>query len=420
MERRTETQKAFADYLRKELKKPADWDEKLFGEFPGTVSMFQKYFIFLLEENKNQRKIKAIERQYNLEQYSTLERKKEAIQGRPRNIEKFFKENTVPYEKNLNFIALVFEAPVQTLEEYAKIQDDTDNKQISEKQKNTKKSKNTLEHLSALFRFNYMTKSELHSRAIFVLLAVMLFGVGSTLLAVDSDENARENEHVKAGENTERLQVNTFFPDYIADSLFIRSSQGAENTIAQNDSAGVFYHTTNIFNDKCIYKQGTWSFTTDSMGEDMNSNYGKPFNESIHSEHPVFEARKTIANQKMDIYFILKNQLNKQLFFSSFKVKILESYNANAENAKYNVYKLRGKDKHFKVVFDGKKSYGFTTDKKPIKSGGSLFAKLRIKGNSKCTGLIFRFRIISDCVDANGNHYKVKSDKDYLIGFVKP
>ncbi len=138
---RKETQKAFANYLRENLKTPSDWNDSLFGAFPGKTAAFQKYFGYVLEKNINIKKVEAIENEYNLHKYENIDKKVEIIDGKPRSIEKFFKEKTTPRENKLKFIALVFESPILTIEDFVESQKEENNNKSIEKEVILKKDK---------------------------------------------------------------------------------------------------------------------------------------------------------------------------------------------------------------------------------------------------------------------------------------
>ncbi len=118
MDNRQQTKKRFASYLIENKKAPSDWQIGLFGEFPATQTNYQKYFGKILEENTNQLKIQAIEAHYKLDNDISLKKKIDIINGRPRSIVNFYNGDTIPYESGLKFIALVFEYPITTLEQF--------------------------------------------------------------------------------------------------------------------------------------------------------------------------------------------------------------------------------------------------------------------------------------------------------------
>lgn len=410
MDSRKESKKKFARYLRSQIQRPADWNTNLFGDFPGTVSMMQKYFGYILEKAPNSEKAKAIETHYNLQQYDSLEKKIEIIDGKPRSIEKFFRKETIPYEKNLNFIALVFEAPIKNMEDFVATPSlhakPAAKKQVSNKP-TTKAQRNSL-HPSKLNMLQYA--------AGIVLLAGLVFFA----LRFFKDRTL----HAESKQKTPRVaQIKTasLFPMHIHNKLFIRKVSHATPTTT-NDSVepGLFYHTVNIFNDKCVYKKkGAWSFDTDPKGEDMNSPYGTPFNEDIHGIYNMLNGQSTLANQSMDIHFNIENRTDKKLVFSAFKLKITDSYSAKTEQAAYNLYQARGDEPYFEILLDGKNIYPYTTNKETIARGESLFCRLRVKTGENCTERICRFKIVCDLVDTRGNHYRVESDKNYFIAHVE-
>lgn len=406
MKRRNDTKKAFAEYLRDELQPPSDWNTELFGKFPGTVSMIQKYFGYILDQKPNSEKAEAIELQYHLEQFNSLEKKIDYIDGRPRSIENFFKGQTVPYERNLNFIALVFDAPIKTLEEFVSY----NNKHKIESEE-SKKRQGMQAKANSLKQDFIPLQSLPRSIALFLMIVILAcIGFNYFHYGVSNSQS----------KSIKQRQPASFFPVDIENKLFVNKIKGIVTPIQDTGrNTELNFHTINIFNDKCIYNEGTWSFVTDVAGEDMNSQYGKPFNENIKTLYPILKGRTTLANQLMDIHFNINNRTGENLVFSSFLIKILNTYDANTEKAQYNLYTERSEEIRFEVVLTNRNIYSYTTDKKRIENNESLFCRLRIKGDTNCMNLIYKFRIICDLIDANGRHYTIQSDKDYFIGFVE-
>ncbi len=209
----------------------------------------------------------------------------------------------------------------------------------------------------------------------------------------------------------------------MGDSLFVRNT--SNNTIETSsvdtiNKDTILFNTFNILNDKCIHRNGSWSFATDPEGEDMGSSYGTPHNRVIKTIYPKLNGSTTIANQEMLISFSVKNVYNRSLYFSSFIVKVIKTYNAKAEQSKYNLYETRS-DNELKlsvVTLNNKKNYyPSTTYKEPISVNGALICNVKITGDNSCKDLIYNFKIIIDFIDDSGNHYSKESDKSYFIAF---
>lgn len=428
---RKENFKLYAQYLRKELKEnpPADWNTDILGVFPGRFTMFQKYFGHILAKNKNKEKIAAIVKHYNLEKVKTVDEKIEIINGKPRSIERFFDGEVVPYEKNINFIAFIFDAPVKTFTKFVDLKDElidikenvdtpqmnvSSNKQYANNLKTSQNSKNTNVEKNEENNFSipekdfriktFITK---HYKWSIAIASVLLFFL---LLSDKMDQSNTESKN--------KVQRASFFPEEIGDALFELNSQTASNI---TDTTSLTFHTSNIFNDKCVYKlNGAWSFVTDPNGEDMNSKYGIPFNVDIQGQYPMLNGQTTLANQSMDIYFNVYNQMNIELFFSSFKLKIINSFDAESEQAAYNLYTDRSNKPFFEININcDKNTYPYTTTKTNVSQGKPLTCRLRVNANEKCKNRILQFKLVCDLIDAQANHYTIESDKSYFIAFVE-
>ncbi len=408
----------YADYLRENLKTPSDWKVELLGNFPGTTAMYQKYFGQILSQNTNKQKVEAINEHYHLHKYENIDKKVEIIDGKPRSIENFFTKKTTPFDDKLKFMALIFESEIKSLEDFVEWK----HAQKPLKSKNNEKNE-TIQHNNSANSIKIERKKEAFSVKITKQLAIavsvlVFFSIIAFLVSKIQPANAENKELEKIGNKT--LQ-SSFFPKYINKDLFEKNIPVKKNNNKTIVKEEILYHTVNIFNDKCIHKQGAWSFETDANGEDMNSPYGAPFNENIAGMYPILKGRTTIANEMMDLHFNIENNYNSDLYCSSLTIEIIDTYDTKAENAKYNLYTTRSSEEiKFELLLDGKNTYGFTVNKEKVDAGGGvLFCKMRIKGSEKCENLIYRFKIKVSMVDSKGNHFSVNSDKTYLIAFTK-
>jgi len=414
-----ETKIEFADFIREYLEnnKPADWNNALFGEFPGTISTYQKYFGYILKQNNNSEKVEAIEKRYKLNKSDKVEKKIKIIDGRPRSITKFFNEKIVPYDKNLYFIAVVFDAPIKTIEEFVKRQEN-EKKQLTKKPEKAKKESFNIDN-EIISEINEPKEDQNDRLKQFFTKNKKIIGSVSLILllfiSVFLFQKYGKNNELKA-ENMHPI-ISTFFPREMADSLYVKktTANNSENILSEDT---ILLHTVNIFNDKCLYKNSDWSFSTDPEGEDMNSKYGTPFNDEIKTHFNVLNGRTTIANEYMDIHFNIENLKNKTLYFSNLKIKIIDTHDAKVEKAKYNMYEIRSSEVIFEIILDDKNMKGCSANKEELKNGEALFCKLRIKGSEFCNNLIYELQIIADFSDIKGNHYQGVSDKNYFIGFV--
>ncbi len=398
----------YSDYIRNYLKEnePKDWNVGLWGKFPASSNMLQKYFKHILEQGVGSRdKVKAIENHYKLNKKDSVDKKMFEIEGRTRSISNFLENKTVPFEKNLNFIAFIFDVPICTLNAF--IENNKIQKVVVE---------NTLEEdkipLQDFTNTGLKPNIETHIKAksvkksvflsLSVIAALFVIAIGFYSLIGQNDENIN------------KVAKSSFLPVDIGNKLFEIKAITNNN---QQDT-GLNFHTFNIFNDKCLYKNTPWSFTIDHKGEDMSSSYGSPFNKTIQSLHPILNGRTTIANQMMEIHFNIANNTDKNLFFANLEVKVVKTFDAKAEQAEYNLYQSRNFEEVFDITLSDKNLYGFTVSKQKVKPHEAIFCKCIITGDDKCNDLIYKIQIIADFVDVQGKHYTVVSDKNYLIGFV--
>ncbi len=267
----------YSDYIRDYLSKnpPKDWRVDLFGEFPSSSNMFQKYFEYILSKNTNKSKILAIEKRYGLNRKDTIEQKAEVINGRTRSINKFFVNKTVPYEKNLNFIAFVFDVPINKfadfIENHKHREGKSTEKKVIEKTieqhkeipknkivKKTEEEEKPITETSIKTKVKSKTKRKLHKEVIFGTLLLILIVSGFMFF------NFYVEKKVPVPNNT--IKYSSFLPVDVGDKLFDGEVVPATNAA----DTGLSFHTVNIFNDKCLSKNKPWNFEVDSEGEDMN------------------------------------------------------------------------------------------------------------------------------------------------------
>lgn len=400
---RKESLIAYADYLRRYLSvnTPPDWKKSMFGDFPGSTVMYHKYFTFVLEQTPDSRKAKLIEQRFKLQKITTLEKKIEVIDGKPRSIERFFLDETVPHEQNLNFIAGVFDAPIQTLEQF-----------IASQQTQISRDILPVENTS---RFSpKKQRSPKRNQIIFTVTGVIFLSVLAILFG------NQLFRHLNASPENPQMQSveNRFFLTDLGSKLY----ENRYDKIEISDKSmidTVLFHTINIFNDRCLTKAGHWTFETDPKGEDMNSVFGQPFNEDIVTMYPQLNDVKTIANEQMDIHFNFENKFDFPIEFSSLKLVVTNTYDAKAEKASYNLYRARAEEQYYDVQLGQQNMYGFTVSKANITPGQALFCRLRVSGQPEAQNIIYKFSIIADFTDNAGKHYRTVSDKYFLIGFCK-
>lgn len=399
MKTRKKSHTEFANYLRENISKPADWDENLFGKFPGTPAMYQKYFGYILEKGENLEKIEAIESQYGLKKDFSLDKKIEIIDGRPRSIYNYFKNGTVPHEANLKFIATVFDFPLKTIEEYIEFV----NKNISENENTTQQ------------QIRPLKKSKLIAISLVVLVFIVFSGIYLKKIFADNQAPSEMQNN--------KLSYPSVMPKNAGDSIFISKTPNPDADLSLDT---IVYQTIYICNDELIYKEkDNWSFETDPKGEDMSSEYGGEFGRDIYTIFPTLRGITKIANQRMVLRFTITNFTEKSVSFSGLKVTIEDTHDAVAEKAKYNLYQHRAEEVSYEIKFNPKQNgYSILTQNETIEAGATLTCDIDFTGTDDCEGRIFEFYIVADILKnekgkLKKTHVNVRSDKNYFLGFKK-
>lgn len=175
------------------------------------------------------------------------------------------------------------------------------------------------------------------------------------------------------------------------------------------------YYTNNIFNNKYIIPLSNWPFNTDPKGEDLFSEYGKPFNETIIVDEVKGEI--TLANQKMTLRSNVFNNSDQQLFIDN----ILLSIEEKIEYPEVHIGNGNWKTRDFEntcsfLLTEGKNKYQHPDVHIDLKSKGYAFFKFDIQVDPSLIGKITRYKIKLSLADGRGKRYQIESDKTYLIG----
>ncbi len=439
----------YSEYIRNYLKenKPKDWNVSLWGEFPATSNRLQKYFKYILEHKPSRDKVKALEKHYNFNSKDTIDKKMLEIGDKTRSIANFLKNKIDnPREKNLNFIAYIFDVPICSFNDFV------ENYTIQEEIKPEIKEKveeEIKEEVEETIKGEEVEEEIKEEEKVKINDNVLENSITENdVAATPTSTNAAPQQNTEVDEKTRSFKKHLFISMFLMSVIFIFYI-GFYNSIAQNNNdnksahrsvmphyigdtlfelittvdnnqqdTGLRFRTVNIFNDSCLYKNGPWSFTTDPKGEDMNSEYGIPYNEEITPKYPILRGRTTIANRKMEIHFSITNNTNKNLYFANFMVSVLRTYDAKVEKAEYNLYQSRAAEQLLTINLCDENTYRFAVKKQEVKPNKAIFCKCEITGDDRCQGLIYRIKMVADFVDANGKHDTIRSDKDYFIGFV--
>jgi hypothetical protein len=206
------------------------------------------------------------------------------------------------------------------------------------------------------------------------------------------------------------------------------SMKKADNKKAQEnptqkaqDEISLSFFTNNIFNKSFIYTQNTWDFETDKRGEDMNSEYGAPYNEEIRHLKPDKITAPTLANQQIWIRFNIKNNGKTKIFVDNIALKILNRYDLKEDEVSYDVWFPKSLDeKAVEITLNNfAATYPLSTHTE-LDANESRFFSLKVFGDESLKKRLIKFRLIVSCTDGAGSRQTIHSDKDYFVGFLPP
>jgi len=381
----------YAQYLRKSLTAPVDWDNNLYGVFPSTEHYIVKYLIFLYFDSTNQDKKNTITGYYKLKNNLSKEQLAEQLKDKGRTIEKFFKAQSTPQTRTSEFIAVIFESKYKTLREFS----ENHSKPIV-----TKKS----------------SPSSLLKRVISYALLIVIM-VSSAIVLSYSFQSSDLKTQKKDISADSMIELSFLKRIFVGNNLYIDSKEEISNL--QNQPNKLIYNTLTICNDYCIYPNPTFPFKVDSNGEDMSSNkYGSPYCNLISPVYPQINGLIPIANKYLDLSFSVTNNTESKYFLESVRVNILNQYSPSINQLHYNKYQNRGSDLSAKVVFDiHSLDYLLNMDTRVLGRFERQKFFLRFEGNTSCSNRIVNFKVIVYLRNKDNQLDSVLSDKTYFLGF---
>jgi len=388
----------FAKYILNNCKEPKDWKESG-GKFPPKFASMRNYCKYLLLNSKDQVKQHAIRDFFYIEQMKPVFEAVDMINtsGRTKTIEKFFKGNYTPDEQTLNFVAIIFDLPIKSIKDFEL---SSDNPLLYK-----------VKHLISVFK---KINQRLSKGSWLYLLAAIL---SISFLVSFVYRNFLLNKTINS--QSSLIKELSFNPDETSSSELVTGNnfnKVKELVIEDTTRNTLVYHTNNIYNtDYLLPKENSWSFPTDSSGEDIYSVYGAPYNKIIQSTTDV-NTKNTIANQAMKIRFNIYNQGNEALVIDNIFLDIKSVHNISESDA----FKGRWSTKSIEDIYEinllpEKRLYPLDVFIN-LASGEQKYFAFKITTGSQLKGKAIRFMINLSGTDGKGNRTTISSDKVYVIG----
>lgn len=413
MQRLEKGQKEFAVFLKEYFNEnnPQNWDNNRYGVFPYDVSYtsFRNYFFDIITINQNQTKINAINDFYDLNADFDNEKILDKIDGKPRTIQFFFKDtNRIPKKNLLNFMAVAFDAPIKSLEEFNKkylTDKQTTNNALQKDIEQTKLQKNIQTNPIA-------QKIKKHPKIFVTTTSIVLIALVVIYFKFLTTTQATESKLIPDKYQEAQILASTISIQYAENNGFIKKiPQEFSLEYANNDT--ITFKTTEICNDKAIFKKGQWDFSIDSTGEDMSAH--GDYKEQIQSMFPTLNCTP-IANREMYIRFEISNKNENPCRLKSFMIKQEAIYDAVAEKVKYNLYQARSENEYHTICLNSDTTlYQQQVTNQRLNANETYEILLKITCNKSLKNKIVRFKIICALTYEN-QKIQLNSDKEYLIG----
>ncbi len=415
---------AYADQLRSFIveNKPTDWQAE-FGEFPPKQTAMRRYILYLLEKYREGEIYEAIRTLYQFngticESPDQIKRVNESNQHKA--IENFFK-GTASQVELLQFLARIFSYPVayeMFEKEYV----------ISEKP--------NLKPDSVLENGNQKTNKKPYKKTIFLQYGIVALIFLMVLSNFGLEYYQMASRFEQAEKTLDLIDSLSFEPKYLTREIieqdtqksFVGTQTKAEEIIEQDEQKSfvkaqtsentepLLYFTNNIFNTKFIYPIQKWHFETDPKGEDINSEYGKPYQEEIRPLKPFDNQAFTIANEEIWIRFNLKNQSDQKLYVDNLYLKIIGKHNLDSVSVAQNAWLPKNNEEIYEIKLDNfAQTYPFATFTALVPKESRHFS-LRVSASKSLDKQIVRFRLIISANDGAGKRITIPSDKVYLLG----
>jgi len=404
--------KAFAEYLKSNVKKPSDWDILGLGDFPPGFTATKKYceHIVTNQTKMNETDLLKIPHIYNFFGYSEDEGSFKdwiSTSNKTKAIENFFKkENYIPVNKTLEFIAALFDAPLNS---FASFQASLQKKKHEEAIQETIAPPIIPQELKIKKSVTYLVMA-----IVFVMVSALAYLMYSNFIL--KQQNKRSNDIIGDLE---------FAPVVVPEDTLVVAVSNDNNynsdagglAAADNDDEPTYF-TNHIYNKDFILPKDDWSFDIDPKGEDINSDYGKPFSNELRPLYKdVIQDKVTIANNQMLIRLNIRNNTNTKWVIDNIYIKKVDQYTPEVKKVYKNTWSVK----------EGELSYGFEMNKYAsiypittfieLKPGQAKYFSMNITGDHSCNGAIFKYKIVFSGNGSKGNSFTIESDKEYYLGF---
>ncbi len=404
---------AYAEALREYIlvNPPADWQAE-FGEFPPKQTAMRNYIIHLLRTHRSGRIYEAIRERYGFNGSITeLDAQIEEVwrKSEHKTVENFFKGTPSKIEI-LKFIATIFhfETDYETFEKnYVEPENQTELANNSETQK---PDRQPLSYSKISWKY-------------YSLATVLIF----IFVKMGFEYYQMANRFEKAKDTLAKIDSLSFEPKYLKQEMieqdkeksFVGTKTRELGTKTTAKAEPLLYFTNNIYNKKFVFTPQKWDFETDPKGEDINGEYGKPYNEEIRELRTFRTQDATLANEEIWIRFNLRNESGEKLFVDNLFLKIVGKHPIHTAKVEYNAWLPKSSEEVYEVRLDGfAQTYPFATFAEVAPAESRHFS-LKVKGVESLDKQILRFKIYASCNDGKGKRYTISSDKTYVLAFYR-
>ena len=411
----------YADYLRKSILKA--WNNDIYKY--RTQKYIRAYIIDVLKKIPEQEfheftenlYIKAVKAffvtNHTWDKSKLIAKMEEEINlSKCKSIENFILRATVPEINKLEQIAVIFNTPVKTYQEFIDTCEEKSVNQLYISQSiHFKKESSSVEKGKKSF-LHAKRKLVLFSSVVLIVLIFVFAAFGIDMEQSIAKQQNDSLEYIKEilDQKFEVKALNIKKLAVSQNKLETTRKFSSTNTEVKK----VRFETFRIYNDECITSNKAWSFDTDPNGEDMYSKkYGFPYYSSITLLKKSIN-KTPIANKKMIIRFKIINSGEKSIKISDLTLNIDSVIMANGDNFCYNILKARGtEDECLKIVLNAKQSnYAFYNQIYEIKPDSEAFFIVEIKfPEQECTGNIYKFHFEI----AFDDNTTLLSDKKYFL-----
>jgi len=393
--------KAFAEYLKSNVRKPSHWDILSLGDFPPSFTSTKKYCEHLVmnKDDMNENDLLKIPHIYTFFGYSEQEGSFKdwiSTSNKTKAIENFFKkDNYIPINKTLDFIGVLFDAPLSSLAAF---------------RANLQKAK---EEEVVAVQPPKVRELKVKTSISYLVVAVTVVLLSSLAYLIYSNASLKKQNNSQASIIGE-LEFN---PKNVEEVSLV-SAVLEENEDETANSHGLSYYTNHIYNTDFIVPKDKWTFNIDPKGEDINSDYGKPFSNELRPLYKdVINDKVTIANNQMLIRLNIRNNTESKWVIDNIYLKKTDQYTPEINKVYKNSWSVK----------EGELSYGFEMNKYAsiyplttfieLKPGEAKYFAMNITGDHSCNGAIFKYKIVFSGNGSKGNNITIESDKEYYLGF---